>query len=186
MKTALIILVVLIVLVLIVALWYISTLNTIRKMVVKIDESESSIDIALTKRFDLLTKLFQSVKGYMKHEQETLAKVVAMRQPGAHASMSEKQEFADEVSRGLQAINVVVERYPDLKASANMLQLQDQTTEVEENLQATRRVYNSNVSHYNQFIVVFPKSIVANRGGYQKRDFFEAEAAKREDVSFEF
>lgn len=166
--------------------WFISTVNSFNRMLIKIDESESSIDIALTKRFDLLSKMFQAAKGYMKHESETLQKVIAMRQPAHGAPMEQKQEFADQVSRGLQAINVVVEQYPDLKASANVAKLQDATVEVEENLQASRRVYNSNVSIYNQKVVVFPSSIIANMKKFEKRSFFEAEAAKREDVKFDF
>lgn len=166
--------------------WVISTINSFRTMLVKIDESESSIDVALTKRFDLLSKMFSAAKGYMKHEQETLTKVVAMRQPGHGASIQEKQEFANEVTRGLQSLNVVVEQYPDLKASQNVLKLQDASLEVEENLQASRRVYNSNVSYYNQKVVVFPSNIIANWKKFEKREFFEAEAVKREDVKFDF
>lgn len=166
--------------------WIIGTINSFRTMMVKIDESESSIDVTLTKRFDLLTKMFSAAKGYMKHESETLAKVVAMRQPGHGAPMAEKQEFANELTRGLQAISVVVEQYPDLKASQNVLKLQDATLEVEENLQAARRVYNSNVSYYNQKVVVFPSNIIANWKKFTKRAFFEAEALKRQDVKFDF
>lgn len=166
--------------------WVISTINSFNRMLVKIDESESSIDVALTKRFDLLTKMFSAAKGYMKHEQETLTKVVQMRQPGHGAPMTEKQEFANELTRGLQAINVVVEQYPDLKASQNVLKLQDASLEVEENLQAARRVYNSNVSIYNQKVVVFPSSVIANWKKFEKRAFFEAEELKRQDVKFDF
>jgi LemA protein len=173
-------------LVVIVVGWLISTINAFRTMLVKIDESESSIDVALTKRFDLLSKMFSAAKGYMKHEADTLVKVVQMRQPGHGAPISEKQEFANELTRGLQAINVVVEQYPDLKASANIGKLQDATLEVEENLQAARRVYNSNVSYYNQKVVVFPSNIVANWKKFEKRAFFEAEAVKRQDVKFDF
>jgi LemA protein len=166
--------------------WVIGTINSFRTMLVKIDESESSIDVSLTKRFDLLSKMFSAAKGYMKHESETLQKVVAMRQPGHGAPMAEKQEFANEMTRGLQALNVVVEQYPDLKASQNISKLQDATMEVEENLQAARRVYNSNVSYYNQKVVVFPSSLIANWKKFTKRAFFEAEALKREDVKFDF
>ena len=109
-----------------------------------------------------------------------------MRQPPHEAPVAEKQSFAEEVTRGLEAINVVVEQYPDLKASKNVLQLQDQTAEVEENLQAARRIYNANISFYNRYIVVWPNNIVAKRGGFDKRDFFEAEAVKREDIHFDF
>ena len=171
---------------LIVVSWIISTMNAFRRMLVKIDESESSIDVALTKRYDLLTKMFSAAKGYMKHEAETLQKVVAMRQPGHQASITEKQDFANELTRGLQAINVVVEQYPDLKASKNIEKLQDASMEVEENLQAARRVYNSNVSYYNQKVVVFPSNIIANWKKFEKRPFFEAEELKRADVTFDF
>jgi len=171
---------------LVIFVWIISTINSFRKMLIKIDESESSIDVALTKRFDVLTKMFSAAKGYMKHEQETLLKVIEMRQPEHKASIQEKQDFANEVTKGLQALNVVVEQYPDLKASQNVAKLQDATMEVEENLQASRRVYNSNVSYYNQRVVVFPSNIIANWKLFEKRSFFEAEAVKREDVKFDF
>ena len=166
--------------------WVISTLNSFRRMQVKIDESESSIDVALTKRYDLLTKMFAATKGYMKHEKDTLTEVVKMRQPSHGASIQEKQEFANQMTRGLEAINVVIERYPDLKAQASVAKLQDSASEVEENLQASRRVYNSNVSIYNQAIIVFPSNIIANWKKFTKRDFFEAEEAKRQDVKFDF
>lgn len=175
-----------VVVLLILVSWVISTTNSFRRMQIKIDESESSIDVALTKRYDLLTKMFQAVKGYMKHEKDTLTEVVKMRQPGHSASIKEKQEFANQVTRGLESINVVVERYPDLKANQNMLKLQDASTEVEENLAASRRVYNSNVSVYNQKIVVFPSSVIANWKKFEKRDFFEADEMKRQDVKFDF
>jgi LemA protein len=186
MPTGQIILIVVAILLVIVIGWVISTINSFRTMLVKIDESESSIDVALTKRFDMLTKMFQATKGYMKHEAETLQKVIAMRQPAHGAPIEEKQAFANEVSRGLQAINVVVEQYPDLKASTNVNKLMDATLEVEENLQASRRVYNSNVSYYNQKVVVFPSNVIANWKKFTKRAFFEAEALKREDVKFDF
>lgn len=181
-----IVLIVLGVVLLMITFWIIGEINSFRRMLVKIDESESSIDVALTKRFDLLTKMFQAAKGYMKHEAETLEKVVKMRQPAHAASIEDKQAFANELTRGLQAINVVVEQYPDLKASQNVSKLQDATLEVEENLQASRRVYNSNVSYYNQKVVVFPSNMIAKWKNFEKRAFFEAEALKREDVKFDF
>lgn len=186
MEPIYIVLIIVGVVLLMILFWVISEINSFRRMLVKIDESESSIDVALTKRFDLLSKMFQAAKGYMKHEAETLQKVVAMRQPAHGAPIEEKQAFANELTRGLQAINVVVEQYPDLKASQNVLKLQDATLEVEENLQASRRVYNSNVSYYNQKVVVFPSNIIAKWKNFEKRTFFEAEALKREDVKFDF
>lgn len=173
-------------LVLVVVFWAIGVSNNIKRMKIKVEESESGIDVALTQRFDMLTKLFQVAKGYMKHETETLEKIVKMRQPASSSSIDEKQEFSNQVERGLQAINVVVEQYPDLKASETMSNLQDSTVRVEENLQAARRIYNSNVNQYNRYIVIFPNSIIANRSNAERLAFFEAEDTKRQDVKFDF
>lgn len=166
--------------------WWISTKNRLSRYQVKIDEASSGIDVALTKRFDLLTKTVATVKGYAKHEQETLKGVIEMRRPSSNASMKEKSEFASSVSKAFDSINVVAEQYPELKANQNFIALQNQIAEVEEQLQASRRVYNSNVSTYNQDIVVWPTSIVARHYHFEKRDFFEAEEAKRQDVKIEF
>jgi LemA protein len=166
--------------------WWISAANRLRREQVKIDEAASGIDVALTKRFDLLTKEVAVVKGYAKHENETLTNVISMRQPAANASMKEKADFSNQVTKAFDSINVVSEAYPELKANTNFMSLQNQIAEVEEQLQASRRVYNSNVSTYNQEIIVFPTSIIARHYAFTKRDFFEAEAAKRQDVKIEF
>src|SRR5574344_1788616 len=166
--------------------WWISAANRLRREQVKIDEAASGIDVALTKRFDLLTKEVAVVKGYAKHENETLTNVIGMRQPAANASMKEKAEFSNQVTKAFDSINVVSEQYPDLKANTNFMALQNQIAEVEEQLQASRRVYNAKVSVYNQDIIVFPTSIIARHYAFTKRDFFEAEASKREDVKIEF
>ena len=166
--------------------WWISASNRLRREQVKIDEANSGIDVALTKRFDLLTKSIATVKGYAKHEFDTLTSVTAMRKPDSGASMDEKSKFNGAMNKAFDSINVVAEQYPDLKASQNFLALQAQITDVEEQLQAARRVYNSNVSIFNQDIVVFPASIVAHHYHFVKRDFFEADAGKREDVKVEF
>lgn len=166
--------------------WWIRTSNRLKTEQIKIDEAASGIDVALTKRFDLLTKEVAVVKGYAKHESETLTNVISMRQPGNNASMKEKADFATSVTKAFDSINVVAEQYPDLKANTNFMSLQNQIADVEEQLQAARRVYNSNVTVYNQDIVVFPSSLVANHLHLTKRDFFEAEEAKRQDVKIEF
>lgn len=181
-----IILIVVLALVVIIAIWWISTSNKLKVMGVKIDEAESGIDVALTKRFDLLTKIVATVKGYAKHEEETLTKIIAMRNPGSAATLMEKQEFATQTTQALKSLNVVVEQYPNLKADVQFVGLQNSIRDVEEQLQAARRLYNANVSRYNQAIIVFPASIVANSLHLTKREFFEAEEAKREDVKIEF
>lgn len=168
-------------------LWYIATMNSLRQIEVKVEESESGIDVALTKRFDVLTKLVGAVKGYAKHEAETFEKVTKWRAGlPKDLTLEQKQEFMSKMN-GVQAgINVAVEAYPDLKAEKSFLNLQRAITDVEEHLQAARRLYNSNVSTINSRIVTFPTSIVAGMINMSKKDFFEAEVSKREDVEISF
>ena len=182
--------VVAVVLILVIALvaWYISTMNWFRRTKVKVDEANSGIDVALTKRYDLLTKALASVKGYAKHESETLSKVIGMRTGNIKdLSLDEKSKLNAELNEVQRGINVVVEQYPQLKADTQFSLLQNQTADCEEQLQAARRVYNSNVSTFNQRRVTFPSSIVAKRIGFREDlEFFKADEEKREDVKFEF
>lgn len=184
------IVVVAIVVILLIALvaWYISTMNWFRRTKVKVDEANSGIDVALTKRYDLLTKALASVKGYAKHESETLSKVIGMRTGNIKdLSLDEKSKLNAELNEVQRGINVVVEQYPQLKADTQFSLLQNQTADCEEQLQAARRVYNSNVSTFNQRRVTFPSSFVAKRIGFREDlEFFKADEEKREDVKFEF
>jgi LemA protein len=181
------IVVVVVVLIILPLFWYIGTMNSLRQLEVKVDEAESGIDVALTKRFDVLTKMVGAVKGYAKHEAETFENVTKWRQNlPKDLTLEQKQEFMskmDVVSRG---INVAVEAYPELKAEKSFARLQASITDVEEHLQAARRLYNSNVSTINSRIVTFPTSIVAGMINMSKKEFFEAEASKREDVEINF
>ncbi len=175
------------VIVIIILWWYIGTLNSLRRLEVKIEESISGIDVALTKRFDLLTKMLATTKGYAKHEAETLENVIKWRSGiPANATMEEKNEFAASMSKVVTGLNAVVEQYPELKANQMFAQFNVTIIDTEEHLQAARRLYNSNVSALNRRIVTFPTSIVANAANIQKKTFFEAEEMKRQDVKIEF
>ena len=171
------------------ACWWISTSNWFKRAKVKVDEANSGIDVALTKRYDLLTKLLASVKGYAKHEYETLSQVIAMRSGNniKDLSLEEKSALNSQLSQVQKGINIVMEQYPQLKADTQFTNLQNQTANCEEQLQAARRVYNSNVSGFNQKRVSFPSSMVANAIGFrQDLEFFKAEEEKRKDVTFDF
>ncbi|HHU55597.1 MAG TPA: LemA family protein [Acholeplasmataceae bacterium] len=174
-------------LILIFVIWYISVMNRLRQLEVKVEEAMSGIDVALTKRFDVLTKMLDTTKGYAKHEAETLEKVIKWRNGiPADATLEEKQEFANSLTRALSGLNVVVERYPELKADRAFSNLQNAIMDTEEHLQAARRLFNENVRSLNHMIVTFPQSWVARRIGMEKKDFFEAEEYKREDVKMDF
>lgn len=101
-------------------------------------------------------------------------------------STKEKNEEYEKMNRNIEKLNVVVENYPDLKANSNFQILQKSIINVEEELEATRRMYNSNISYYNQIIVNFPTSIIGMIMKKNKKDFFEAESYKKEDVKIEF
>lgn len=170
---------------LIIVIWFVSVRNKFVRMEQDIESSVSRIDVYLTKRYDLLTKMLAATKGFAKHESELLVKVTEMRNPSSAQSLSEKSAINAEMDEVAKSINVAVEAYPDLKSDKVFVKLQSAISEVEENLQAARSNYNSNVSVFNKAILVFPNSIVAG-SKFTKKDYFEAEAAKREDVKIEF
>lgn len=176
------IIIIVIILVLIIG-WIIGTSNKLNRTIVKIDEADAGIDVALTKRYDALTKLIEVVKGYAKHEKETLFEVVSIRQG---MTIEEKNKANHIMDENMHKAEFLIEEYPDLKASANFLDLQATIVDVEEHLQAARRLYNSNISTFNQMIVTFPTSIIAKSKGLVKKDFFEAEEKKKEDVEIKF
>ncbi len=163
-------------------MWYISASNKLNRAVVKIEESFSGIDVALTKRYDVLTKMIDVVKSYTKHEQETLFEVIKLRNG---MSLQEKNDANYAMDENFRKVNMVAENYPELKSSENYKTLQLTVADVEEHLQAARRFYNSNVSLYNQLLVSFPTSNIAQNKGMTKRDFFEADEVKREDVKID-
>ena len=160
----------------------VSISNGLNRAIIKIDEANSDIDVSLAKRYDVLTKMIDVVKGYAKYEQETLFKTVELRK---NMTIKEKNEVNQLMEENFEKINALAENYPDLKASENYKTLQKAIADVEEHLQASRRLYNSNVSSYNQKIVTFPSSVIANSKGLTKKEFFSVEDQKREDVKID-
>lgn len=173
---------VLVVLVLIV-LWYIGTLNGIKRLQLKVKEALSGIDVALTKRYDVLTKMLDVTKGYQQHERQILTEVINLR---SGMSMAERKSASSKMDNAMKEINILAEAYPELKSSNNFVELQKAIADVEEHLQASRRLYNANVTAYNTKIVTFPNSIVASMIGAIEKEYFEAEDSKRADVSMTF
>lgn len=163
----------------IIIIWIISTSNRFNRLNIKIEESISGIDIALAKRYDVLTKMIEVVKGYAKHEREIFFNVIELRN---NMTIEEKNRVNNSMSENLNKINLLAENYPDLKASENFKTLQKAIIDVEEHLQAARRLYNANVSLYNEKVLSFPSSIVAKFKGITKRDFFAAKEVERDNV----
>jgi LemA protein len=151
----------------------------------KCDEAWSGIDVQLKRRHDLVPNLVETVKGYAAHEQQTLTRVTDAR-AGAmaadNAPPAERAQAESALSAALGGVRAVAEQYPQLRAADNFLQLQAQLAEIEDEIQASRRIYNSNVQIYNTRMQVFPNSVVAARGDFRPREFFEIEVASERDV----
>ena len=148
----------------------------------KIKQAKSSIDVYLTERFELIPNLVECVKGYMKHEQVVLEKVAELR-----ASYNARKDLKTgaELNQICNNIIGVVEAHPDLKASEHVLDLQKSLSKIENQLQAARRLYNSEVTIYNTKIATIPTNIIASIFGFKEEELFEAEVGARGNVDVE-
>ena len=163
--------------------WYISTSNRIKRLDIKVSEALSGIDVALTKRYDVLTKMVDIVKSYKEYEHQTFTDVIGLRMG---MSMKERNDASAKLDSLASELRLVAENYPVLKSSENFAMLQRSVMDVEEHLQASRRLYNANVTDYNRRLVTFPSSIVAGMMGASQKQFFEAEPQKLRDVEMKF
>ena len=183
-----VIVIIVVALLLLVGLIYILARNSIIGLRNRADEAWSGIDVQLKRRHDLVPNLVESVKGYASHERATFEKVTQARAAAMQAQgPAEAGKAETALSSALGGLRVVAEQYPELRATENFQQLQRQLSELEDEIQASRRIYNSNVQTYNTRIQQFPGSIIANQGGFQPKQFFEIQdAADREvpEVSF--
>jgi LemA protein len=152
------------------------------------EEAWSGIDVQLKRRHDLVPNLVETVKGYASHEREVFEKVTAARAEATKAhSPADSARKEGQLTAALTDLRAVAENYPDLRATENFQKLQNELTEIEDEIQAARRIYNSNVQSYNTKIQVFPNSMIANSRGFTPKEFFEIEdAADREPVKVSF
>ena len=166
---------------LIAVLWAVKASNNIKRMEIKVDEAFSGIEVALTKRYDMLTKMLDVCRGFMKHESELFSKVISLRQGMSLGEMGKADREMGELTGRLFA---VAENYPELRSSEVFLELQRGIRDAEEHLQAARRLYNANVSSYNIAIAMFPAKLLA--GGHSPKEFYDADDEKRDDVKMRF
>ncbi|MDX6593945.1 MAG: LemA protein [Gaiellales bacterium] len=154
----------------------------------KVDEAWSGIDVQLKRRHDLIPNLVESVKGYATHERETFQQVTDARAQAMGASGPAQSGVAEGfLSQALGRLFAVAEAYPELRASENFQQLQNELTNTEDQISASRRIYNGNVQSYNTRIQVFPNSVIAGAGGFTVREYFEIETpADRQPVMVDF
>ncbi len=156
-------------------LFVIIVYNSLAAKRANVQNAFAGIDVQLKKRCDLVPNLVSSVKAYMKHEAGTLEKLTELRTRAAAASdPAERLALDKELSGALKNLFVQVEAYPDLKASANVEQLQRSLNEIEEQISASRRAYNAAVTDYNLAIRIFPNNLLAGMFGYTESPLYEA------------
>jgi LemA protein len=183
-----VIVIIIVALLLLIGLIYVLVRNSLVNLDQRVDESWSGIDVQLKRRHDLIPNLVETVKGYATHERETFEKVTQARAAAMQASGPAQAGQAEgQLTAALGGLRVVAEQYPELRATENFQQLQRQLSELEDEIQASRRIYNSNVQVFNTRIQQFPASIPAKQLGYTEKQYFEiTEPSEREapQVSF--
>jgi len=155
-------------------LFVIIVYNSLAAKKANVQNAFAGIDVQLKKRCDLVPNLVSSVKAYMKHESGTLEKLTDLRTRAAAATdPAERLSLDKEMSGVLKNVMVQVEAYPDLKSSANVVQLQKSLNEIEEQISASRRAYNAAVTEYNLAIRIFPNNLLAGMFGHTESRLFE-------------
>lgn len=184
---------VLLIVVVVVGGWLVLAYNGLVRRRNQVKEAWSDIDVQLKRRYDLIPNLVETVKGYAAHEKETLDRVIqarnsAMQVHDTKGATPEQMAAAEGALAGaLKTVFALSEAYPDLKANQNFLKLQDELSDTENKIQASRRFYNGNVRDYNTAIQTFPANTVAGMFGFHEEKFFELEDVKqRENVSVKF
>ena len=170
-----------------VVLYFISIYNRLVRMKNQAEEGWSGITVQLKRRYDLIPNLVNCVKGYAAHEQETLEKVITLRNSAMNAQApAEKAAAENDFSKTIKSLFALSENYPDLKANTNFIELQQSLNTVEDDLQNARRYYNATVRNLNTAIDSFPSNIIANKYGFNKMEFFDIDESEKQNVKVSF
>jgi LemA protein len=170
-----------------VVLLLIGLYNTLITKRNRVKEAFSQIDVQLKRRSSLIPNLVEAVKGYVKHEKSVLEEVTKARSALVNAgSMQDKAKANDQLSGALKSLFAVAEAYPDLKASENFKELQQELSDTETKVAAARQFYNTNVLDYNTALETFPTSVFASIFSFKKEQFFQATDSEKADISVKF
>ncbi len=165
-------------------LWAITIYNGLVRLKNQVLEAWSGIDVQLKRRYELIPNLVETVKGYQKHESDVFTTVAQLRTSAMQAqSVADKAQAESALSLGLGKLFAVAENYPELKASANFIDLQQNLSSLEDNIQNARRYYNGVTRDYNSKIQSFPDNIIANQFNFTARDFFQSDNEAAEKVA---
>ena len=169
----------------IILIFFIATYNGLVGLRNQLRNAWAQIDVQLKRRYDLIPNLIETVKGYMKHERETMEAVTKARnlaQSVASTDVGARSKAEDALSGALSKLLAVVENYPDLKANQNFLALQEELTSTENKISFSRQYYNDSVLNLNNKIQMFPSNVVAGMTGFKQGEFFEVEAAAEREA----
>lgn len=167
--------------------WAISVYNKLIALRNRVKDQWAQIDVQLKRRFDLIPNLVETVKGYTKHESETLEAVIKARNTYVSATLPEDQMKADgELTKAISKLFALTESYPELKANTNFQALQQELTETESKIASARQFYNDTVMVYNNKVDMVPSNIIASLFKFEKEAFFEANETERQNVQVKF
>ena len=165
---------------LVVVMWFIGESNRLNRYQVMIEEAKRTVDITLVKRYDTISEMLKAAKAYAKHEEKVFTELVSLRQG---ASIQESNQVIANQNDVLAQIRAVGENYPELLSSNQFLALQKEIADENEDLAASKRIVNSNISQINQAIVTFPTSVVAGIKGMQQVQFLLEDTQGKKDLS---
>lgn len=179
---------IILIIVVLLILFIISVYNSLVTLRQRVKNAFGQMDVQLQRRFDLIPNLVETVKGYMTHESDTLAKVTELRTAWAGAkTVDEKAKLDNELSNTLKTIMAVAEAYPELKANQNFESLQNELTETEDKISYSRQFYNDTVTRYNTKLELFPSNIIAGMFHFTAESLFEVDSAEaRKNVKVDF
>lgn len=187
MKKGTIIILVIVAIIAILGIGFVNSYNNMVDLRETVETKESDIEVALERRADLIPNLVNTVKGYMAHEEKVIGDITTAREKLLKAdSMDEKALANADLSKAINNLLVVVENYPDLKASTNFINLQDELAGTENRIAVARKDYNEVVKNYNSSIKKFPNAMFASMFGFKEYEYFEASDGKTEVPDVEF
>lgn len=181
--------IIIIVVIALIAIIYMTQFNGLVKMRTYVEESWSQIDVQLKRRNDLIPNLINTTKGYAKYEQETLARVVGLRNQMTEIPAGDRQktmEVSNQLSGSLKSLFAVAENYPDLKANTQFTQLMEELSNTENKIAYSRQLYNSSVANLNMKIQSFPSNIVAGIHHFKQSDYLQVPEEEKETPKVNF
>ncbi len=180
-------LIVALIIIAIIVIYVIVTYNNLVSLRNRVNDQWSQIDVELKRRFDLIPNLVNTVKGYTKHESETLESVIKARNTYLSSGTREQAMDADgELTNAISKLFALAESYPELKANENFVELQNQLQDTENKISFARKLYNDTALRLNDKVEMFPSNIIAKMFHFVKVEFFKANEAERENVKVEF